>query len=215
MYSKLFWDNLYQTHLNDVPWMSDMHSQIHLNIINQYVDSVRGKHILDYGCGNGKIAYYYYKLGAELTLVDISDTLVTKLRKEYKDTDIKIRTATTPFDLSNIFNTFDIVMACALLHHIRPDLWNSFLNGFFELTKLSGIVIISGWDNSDILFSKTNIAPYTKEPTWPINKLHDTIISNGLFEITHEFRYQYSLPQYFKENRVFRYYILKVKQKNQ
>lgn len=215
MYSKQFWDELYQAHLHDVPWMSDTHTERHLRIMEQCLPFVEGKTLLDYGCGNGKIAYHFYKMGAKVTLADISDTLVAWLKDEYRESNIEILQAATPFDIIRMHpvrkRCYDILIVGAVFHHVQPDLWNSFLIGFSELVKPSGTMVVSGWDGEDVLFSRTNKAPYTHEPTWPIDDLHGLIIENDLFEIVNEIRYQYTLPEFFNENRTFRYYILRRK----
>lgn len=208
MYGKLFWDDLYRAHLLDVPWMSDTHTQRHLNIITKYLVDVTGKTLLDYGCGNGRIAYHFYELGAIVTLADISETLVNWLLKEYASTSIQVVTAATPFDINHKEHSYDIVIAGALFHHIQPELWYSFLIGFADLLKPGGQMIISGWDESDVLFSKTNRAPYTNEPTWPINSLRSVIVSSGLYRIIDETQYDYTLPEFFYEHRVFRFFNL-------
>ena len=209
MYGKRFWNNLYRAHLHDVPWMSEMHTQRHLNIMERCLPSVEGKTLLDYGCGNGRIAYHFYEKGAKVTLADISDTLVEWLKEEYRSSDIKILQAATPFDITNDFHSFDVIIVGAVFHHVQPELWWSFLVGFSELIAPSGTMVVSGWDETDPLFSQTNKAPYTHEPTWPINGLRDIILDGGLFEIVDDSRYQYALPEFFHENRVFRYYTLK------
>lgn len=209
MYSKRFWDELYRTHINDVPWMSESHTRSHLIIMEKYLHSVQGKRLMDYGCGNGEMGYHFYEMGADVTLVDISDTLVGWLCDKYAASRMRILQAATPFDMLNEGFVFDIVIAGAVFHHIQPDLWKSFLVGFSELVVPGGLVVISGWDKSDVLFSVTNKAPYTHEPIWPINGLYDVIVNDGSFDIIEDVRYSYALPEFFHEDRIFRYYMLK------
>ena len=83
MYTREFWDAVYRKHFYDAPWMSDSCVKGHIINIEKYIQGFEGKNFLDYGCGNGELAFHFYNKGAQVDLADISDELVKWLRKKY------------------------------------------------------------------------------------------------------------------------------------
>ena len=57
MYSREEWDDIYKAHLYDAPWMSEICAEGHIEFLKQFLPNVKAKRLLDYGCGNGLIAY--------------------------------------------------------------------------------------------------------------------------------------------------------------
>ncbi len=83
---------------------------------------LRGKRVLDLGCGAGETSVYFAMQGANVTAVDISEgmiNVVKRLAKRY-DVDVDAR-AMLAEDLKFDDNTFDIVFGNGVLHHTyRP-----------------------------------------------------------------------------------------------
>jgi SAM-dependent methyltransferase len=83
---------------------------------------VRGKHILELGCGAGEASVYFAKLGAEVTATDISAGMLKVVEDVAKRHDVAVATRQIfshqlPFDDA----TFDIVYAANLLHHVELE----------------------------------------------------------------------------------------------
>ena len=105
---------------------------------------------------------------------------------------------------------FDIIIANSLFHHVQPELWNSFLKGFADLLKQNGMLLLSGWDESDDV-AKKSIAPYTQKKIWPITSIIKNIKKVRRYEIIAEEVRQLPLPGFFDNNKIFMYYVLKRK----
>jgi len=80
---------------------------------------VRGKTLLDYGCGQGEEAVYFAKLGACVTAIDISDVgiRVGRERAAANGLGIDFRVMScTPTEFSD--GSFDIIHGMGILHHV-------------------------------------------------------------------------------------------------
>jgi len=81
-------------------------------------ESLRGKRVLDAGCGIGRHAYYAASCGAEVWAVDISDA-VEVAAKNNRATGVRVIQA----DLNHLpfrEESFDLVYSMGVLHHL-PD----------------------------------------------------------------------------------------------
>lgn len=210
MYSRQEWDDIYKIHMDDAPWMSKICAEGHIAVLDKFLPDVKGKRLLDYGCGNGLIAYHFFQEGAIVELADISDSLVEWLKKKYEREGIKVFQAATPQDIDDDNGLYDIIIANSLLHHVQPELWTNFLKGFANLLEPSGLLLLSGWDETDDI-AKVRVAPYTKKTTWPITNIGKNIESTRHFEIIEELVHGVGLPGFFDKSKMFKYYVLKKK----
>ena len=211
MYSKDFWDSVYKDHFYDAPWMSDLCANEHLKIMEEYLPAdMRGLRLLDYGCGNGVMANHFYLQGVKVALADISGNLVNWLNKTYASTDMSIFEVSTPMELVGK-GKYDVIIACSLFHHIAPQLWTSFMEGFAELMLPGAIMVIAGWDEVDeIIKEDQRTARFTGQTTWPLNDLVNNIEETGCFDIEVNVMREINL-MVFKTSRKFRYYKLRKK----
>jgi SAM-dependent methyltransferase len=87
------------------------------------IGDLRGKNILDFGCGEGWSAIQYAKYGANVYSFDISPESVFNLIKEAQRKNIsgRIHTAVMAAEcLGYPSNSFDLVLGVAILHHTDP-----------------------------------------------------------------------------------------------
>lgn len=181
MYSKQFWDDIYLNHYFDAPWMDDGWKNEIFNILENDIAKFSKKsnkplRLLDYGCGNGHMGYYFFKKGMKVDIADISEILINRLKNDYKDEKgFGIYQTNSPIDLPKR-QKYDVIIAWNLFHHIHPQHWKIFIKEFLEKTKAEGTIYISGWDQEDDTIKMDhNKARYTNHSTWYINDLPNYI----------------------------------------
>ncbi len=107
--------------------------------------SLKGKKLLDVGCGNGLITNVWSQYGAQVYAIDQSITSVKRTNKFYPRLDIGQGDALhLPFE----DNSFDIVVSIGVLHH-TPDCYKGFRE-CARVTKKNGKMLIilykkGGW----------------------------------------------------------------------
>lgn len=84
--------------------------------------NLKGKKILEIGCGLGEASVYFAKQGAEVTATDLSSGMVNLALKvaEYHKVKINVKTCSAD-DLPFVDDSFDIVYAANVLHHVDMD----------------------------------------------------------------------------------------------
>ncbi|HTA19154.1 MAG TPA: class I SAM-dependent methyltransferase, partial [Polyangia bacterium] len=92
------------------------------HILQQFGD-VRGKRILDYGCGACEGGVYLAKLGADVVGVDVSQTMLETAQRlaAFHGVSIETRRVTSeaiPAD----DREFDLIYGNGVLHHVNQDL---------------------------------------------------------------------------------------------
>jgi len=88
-------------------------------IILRKLQEFNNKKILELGCGAGEASVYFAKKGADVVASDISGGMLNLAQKLASNHNVKIETkkfSTTNIDFPD--NTFDIVYAANLLHHV-------------------------------------------------------------------------------------------------
>jgi len=86
------------------------------------IGSVKGKKVLDYGCGSGWLGVYLAKQGAQVEGFDISGKLieVASLRAEVNGVSHACRfRKMTAEDLEYPAQNFDLVVGVSILHHVE------------------------------------------------------------------------------------------------
>ena len=88
---------------------------------------LKGKSVLDVGCGDGENAMNFAKLGAHVTGIDISPKAIELARKRAEVNGVSALTEflCSPLETANLpAHSFDVVWGDAVLHHLIPDLDN-------------------------------------------------------------------------------------------
>lgn len=84
---------------------------------------LRGKALLDYGCGMGEESVYFAKLGAHVTGIDISEVGITLLRRRAAHHGLDIRAFEMQCDPTSFpASSFDLVHGMGILHHVGIDI---------------------------------------------------------------------------------------------
>jgi SAM-dependent methyltransferase len=114
---------------------------------------VKGKHILDAGCGPGLYAEILLEKGATVTAIDISPKMI-KLAKQRIGKRVSLRLANLedPLDFLSD-NAVDIVLSSLVLDYIKN--WDSLFSEFSRILRDDGYLIFSiehpaaKWANPD------------------------------------------------------------------
>jgi ubiquinone/menaquinone biosynthesis C-methylase UbiE len=90
--------------------------------ILKYIGPLKGKRILEVGCGFGEASIYFAKNGAKVVASDISQKMVNFVKKlsAFNKTKIEVR----KFSCEHIpfpDNSFDVVYAANVLHHVNIE----------------------------------------------------------------------------------------------
>lgn len=103
----------------------------------ELLGNVKGKKILDFGCGTGIYAKLLTSKGAKVKGFDISPEMIKIAKTENPKLDLKIGTGNKiPFD-----EKFDIVLASLVVHYFSD--WNKMLREIKRVLKKGGIFVFS------------------------------------------------------------------------
>ena len=122
--------------------------------------NIKGKTILDVGCGKGSLSFYLTKMGANVTGIDLSQNYIDFCQKEVKrrslTVDFKVMNAQIP-DFED--ESFDIIVGFRIIHHL-PDIELFFKECKRILRKKGYIVFIEPLKKNPIVeFNRKYIAP--------------------------------------------------------
>ena len=105
------------------------------------VPDVKGKRILDLGCGYGENDRYYKDLGADYILgIDISEHMLEIAKKENNMDGIEYKKMAME-DISNIKERFDIVISSLAIHYVKD--YNKLVKDIYNLLDEDGMFVFS------------------------------------------------------------------------
>lgn len=109
---------------------------------NKYIlsklGSLKGKRILDIGCGAGESSVYFALQGADVTALDVSEKMINTviaLAKKYNVT-VKIMFSDV-LEMENANETYDIVYGNGVLHHFQNH--RKCLEKIYQVLARSGV----------------------------------------------------------------------------
>ncbi len=103
----------------------------------ELLGQVRGKRILDFGCGTGIYAKLLTKKGAKVSGFDISPGMLSIAKKENPRLDLRQGSGyKIPFD-----EEFDIVLASLVVHYLKD--WDRAFKEVSRVLKKNGVFIFS------------------------------------------------------------------------
>lgn len=112
-------------------------------IIDRYLSAlnyIRGKDVLDFGCGSGHGLALFYAYGAKgLMGVDINTVELDNIRKRYKELNIKLFSNTIPIE----DNSVDVITCFEVFEHIKYEDVEFLLKEFKRIVKEDGIILFS------------------------------------------------------------------------
>lgn len=107
--------------------------------------NLKGKRVLDVGCGNGSTSVLLAELGAHVTGIDISPRSIEVAHERAKINGVDSRTQFVCAPLETVDlpeNGFDVIWCEAILHHLLADI-HPIMNNLRRWAKPDGLVIVS------------------------------------------------------------------------
>ncbi len=149
----------------DTGHVATIDAEISLELITEASKRIipNAQNILDIGCGAGNYTLKMLTKIADLncTLVDLSKPMLDKA-KERVSTKTSNAVVTIQRDVREVYlkeNSFDIILAGAVLHHLRDDNdWETTFQKLYNLLKPGGCLMIS-----DLITQETEAV---NEYTW-------------------------------------------------
>jgi len=114
---------------------------IEIPIIKDMLPNLKGKKILDLGCGNGGMSKYFIEQGASSVLaIDLSENMINEAKE--KNSDPKITYLVLGMEkISKIDTKFDLVFSSLAFHYIED--FNKLLKDIHNLLNDDGILLYS------------------------------------------------------------------------
>lgn len=108
--------------------------------IDFFIQNLKGKNILDVGCGPGRDAKYFCEHGFDVTGIDLALNFVEMASRNVPGAKfLQMDMADLDFD----DDEFDGVWACASFLHIPKKQAKDVLSGFFRVLKPGGLLFLS------------------------------------------------------------------------
>ena len=125
-----------------------------------FLGNVRGKLILDLGCGIGDISYFLAKKGSTIFGIDISRGMLNLSSKKIKDNKLEEKANFSKMTTEKVGfkdNSFDAVFGGYILHHTEVELT---IKEVYRVLKKNGkAVFVENFANNKILsFSRKYLA---------------------------------------------------------
>jgi ubiquinone/menaquinone biosynthesis C-methylase UbiE len=110
--------------------------------IRAQLGDIRGKRILDLGCGAGEAAVWFAKQGASVVASDLSPGFLDLVRRVAELHKVSVETHLADADRLDLEpESFDVVYAGNLLHHVEID---ATLDRIYRVLKPGGLLVT--WD---------------------------------------------------------------------
>jgi SAM-dependent methyltransferase len=123
-----------------------------------FVGEVKGKNVLDIGCGNGLLSVYFAKMGNQVTAIDTSPSAIRNTISLAKANGLETLVTAHRldiFELESLHRSFDLVVGKFILHHIEP--FDQFVGKLFNIITKGGkgIFYENNSRNPILLFFRT------------------------------------------------------------
>lgn len=112
-----------------------------MRYITQHIGPLKGKKLIDVGCGIGEAGVYFAIKGADVTSADISEGMLQTVEKLAARYQVRVRTSKLNAENFFIAGKFDIVYAGNLFHHVDVE---PTIKQFAALLNDGGL--LASWD---------------------------------------------------------------------
>ena len=125
----------YRTKLNPKGWFFNEHLEMPSTL--ELIGNIKGKKVLDYGCGSGIYTKILTKKGAKVKGFDISEEMLTIARRNNPDIELKQGSGyNIPFN-----EKFDIIVAPLVVHYMKD--WSRMFKEMNRVLHKGGIIVFS------------------------------------------------------------------------
>lgn len=169
------------------------------DIINTYTRDKKFSNILDVGCGDGSLSHFLLNDSNRLTLVDISQNMLTKAEAKFGDEEVnKVKFVCGEIDAQNFEDErFDLILAVGILAHV-PSVKGT-IEKLSSLLRKDGFLIVQLTDHSNFLSQfNSAIRKMIGSGQYQVNKTkYEEIIQllkDSNFSIEQRDRYSILLP---------------------
>lgn len=124
---------------------SSLQRRFHAEYRFRILGSLKGRNVLDAGCGDGSNSVLLAKLGATVTGIDISSGSIELARKRAAANGIEevTRFVCSPLETADLASgSFDLIWADNILHHLISEM-DSVLAMFLTWVKPGGMVVLT------------------------------------------------------------------------
>ena len=154
--------------------------------IRKQLGDLKGKRVLDLGCGAGEAAVWFAKQGADVVASDLSPGFLDLVNRVAKLHGVTVATHQADADRLDLpADSFDVVYAGHLLHHVDFD---DALNRLHRVLKPGGVAVT--WDplrHNPIINLYRRMASDVRTPDEQPLHIHDVRRFSRLFEdVRHE-----------------------------
>jgi 2-polyprenyl-3-methyl-5-hydroxy-6-metoxy-1,4-benzoquinol methylase len=165
----------YERHFPDSEITSEEEYYNHLMHIATYqyaLKFVKGKSVLDYGCGSGYGSYLLSGIAKKVTGVDVSDESIKYCRNSYSANNLFFRTVA---DLTD--EKYDVITSFQVIEHVLNV--DGFLEKIKKLLSRDGYLLISTPDLTNRLFK------FIQKP-WNVYHIKE-YSSSGLYNLLNKY----------------------------
>ena len=107
--------------------------------IDQFLQSLEGKNVLDAGCGNGRDCKYINQKGFKVKGIDLSKAMLVIAKKMVPEADFEV------MDITNITysdNSYDGIISNCSFFHIPVEELSRTLNSFSKILRPNGKLLL-------------------------------------------------------------------------
>ncbi|MBF0409070.1 MAG: class I SAM-dependent methyltransferase [Candidatus Riflebacteria bacterium] len=105
------------------------------------IGDVKGKRILDVGCGTGRHSILLASMGAQVTGIDFSEKMLQKAREKINSERVEFRHTDFSRGIPFPDETFDMVVSCLVFDHIHDV--GTLMKNMARVCTPSGKIVIS------------------------------------------------------------------------
>jgi len=130
------------------------------------------KHILDFGCGTGRLVIPFSRIADRVVGLDVSESMLNEARKnceKYSATNVDLRKSDD--DLSEVRGEFDLVHSCIVFQHIPFIRGRQIFSNLLSYLKDGGVCAIQLTYAKSIYKDTLGIAPSSSSLPPPNNHL--------------------------------------------